>query len=237
MKTTSNYLLVLIFLAMGCTTSKKSMINSSSKNNYEITFTNLPKGKSLENNKKLLINFSADALESSKYKKLIDQQFYALENLDLGYAKIFYNNKDDVKYDCEINILFDELTIDDEKNINNKLFSKKVREEGVTPDEHNSVGVVTVTGYVHQIKTIRKLNWNIKMKVHSDSNHCQLNNNSFTESIISRFVENTLSGDERAISKKYKEPIEEPLLSRKDMIIEVIHKVYQEVETQLKSYD
>lgn len=236
-KTKSNYLLVLIFLAIGCSTSKKSMVNSTQENNYEITFTNLQKGKTLENNKKLLININANATESSKYKRIIDNQFRELEKLELGFAKISYDKKDNAKYDCEIEILFDELTINDDESTSNKQYSRKIREDGVTPDEHNSTGSVTVIGYVHQIKKIRKLKWDINMKVHSDSNHCKSKGSSFTENFISRSVNNTLSGDERAISKKYKESIEEPLLSKKDMIIEVIDKIYKEVEDQLKSND
>jgi len=232
-KTISIYLLSLFLFAIGCSTSKKSIVNTDLDNNYTITWNDSQKGKLQE--KELLINVKAYATESSKYKKLIDNQFKELEKLELGYAKIFYNRDDEEKYDCEIDLLFDELIIHDDESINNKSFSKKVRDEVVTASESETYGTTTVNGYVRQTKTIRKLNWNITMKTHSDSNNCKLYNNSFTENLISKSVNNSLSGDERAISKKYKDPIGQPLVSKTDMIHEVINRVYKNLETQLKS--
>lgn len=233
--TISNYLLVLIFLATGCSSSKKSTVESSQENCYEITFNNLPKGKSLEKNKRLSVNVKANAAENRKYKKLIDYHFKELEKLELGFAKIYYDKKDAVNYDCEIEILFDELKISDEESINNKSFTKKVRDEAVTADETDTYQTVAVVGYVRQTKKIRKLNWDIVMKVNSDFNYCKSTNISSVESFVSKSVDYSLSGDERAISRKYKEPIGEPLLSKKEMIIGAINQVYKKVEDQLSS--
>lgn len=232
--TISIYLLVLIFLAIGCSTSKKTMVKISQEKSYEKALNNLKKGKSPEKNKKLLINsintilksqtmekdslinselfedkekgykiseylytkldeskeyingqfdsqrislnserielkkylkesfhtrgkmdfekakkgqdkylsreafkslkkskkygneeinnlikecseysivhyhVRANGTESRIYETLIDNQFKALENLELPFVKIYYNKKDAVKYDCEIDIQFDE---------------------------------------------------------------------------------------------------------------------------------
>ncbi len=177
----------------------------------------------------------AKATESKKYEGLINEQFRALERLDLGFAKVYYNKKDAVNYDCEIEILFDELTIKDEESIHNKDFSKVIQGEQEQSDDGSIIYKETVRGYVHQRKKKRKLTWEIVMKINSDSSHCQLTNNSFTESFISRSVDNFLSGDERAIAKKYKDLIGEPLSSKNDMAKEAIIRVYKKIEDQLKT--
>jgi nickel-dependent lactate racemase len=73
------------------------------------------------------------------------------------------------------------------------------------------------------------------MKINSDSNNCKFSNSSFSEISISKSVNNSLSGDERAIPKKYKDPIGKPLLSNKEMTEEAIIRVYKKIENQLKN--
>ena len=218
--TPSNYLFALIFLVIGCSTSKKATIkkNLSSENNIVHYLVNIK------------------SIESDKYDILIENQFRELENLDLPFVKIHYNKKDVKKFDCEIDIVFGNLTINDKEYSNNKHFSKVVKEQQTQSENDNgpTISSETIRGYVYQNIKERKLNWDIIVKINSNSNNCKFTNNSFTEGFISKSVNNTLSGDERAISKKYKEPIGEPLLSKIEMMEKAINRVFQKIENQLK---
>lgn len=357
MKDISNYLLILIFLTIGCSTSKKTMVKNSQEKRYEKALFKLKKGKSLKKNKELLINsintilklqtikkdslinsklledkekgyaiseylymkldeskeyvngqfdsqiisLNRERIELKKYLKesfytrgkmdfetakksqdkylsrvayqslnkskkygnyeinnlikecseysvfsyhirakttkgrifelLIDDKFRELENLKLSYTNIYYNKKDAIKYDCEIEILFDELIIKDERDSKTKQFSRELT--GQQTDSTTTFSS-TIRGYVHQSIKKRKLNWDIIMKINSDSNKCRLTSNSFTEKLVSKSVNYTLSGDERAISRKYKTPIGKSLLSKKDMTREAIIKVYNKIEYLLR---
>lgn len=211
------YFFALIFILTGCSSSK----NSLKKNN-------------LKKNKKLLIHITAKSIEGQKINDLIDKRFVELEKLDLPFAKIQYNNKDEIVHNNEITILFNELTINDKENIRNKHFSKKVSEQQSQSDDGPTIHSVSVIGYVHQREKERKLNWSIKMNVNSDSNISEIKDSSFTENIISKSVNNTISGDERAISNKYKEPIGMRLSSRQNMIETAINNVYKKLEVHLR---
>jgi len=82
-----------------------------------------------------------------------------------------------------------------------------------------------VTSYVYEVKQIRKLKWEIKIKTNST-------NNFFNENLISRTFDYTLSGYERAISRKYKKLLD-PLTSKEDMIKEAINEIYKKTKYQL----
>jgi hypothetical protein len=211
------YFLAFLLTITGCSSSKRSF----GKNN-------------LEKNKKLLIHITTKSNENGKIQDLIDQRFVEMEKLDLPFAKIQYNKKDGVLHNNEIIILFDKLTITNKENIRNKHFSKKVSEQQSQSDDGPTIHSVTVNGYVHQREKERKLNWDIKLNVNSDSTILRIKDNSWTENIISKSINNTISGDERAISNKYKESLGANLSSRQNMIEAAINNVYKKLEVQLR---
>ena len=199
-------------------------------NKHEKALNNLKKESSKLDNYHYLIRVETTA-ESEKYKPLIYNQFRKLKKIP--FVKISYNKELDIKYDCEIDILFDGLTVKDEEYTYNKHFSKAINGYQAQSDDGPSTYTKTVRGYVYQVKKMRKLNWNIIMKINSDSNNCEPTNSNHTEEFISRSFNNTISGDERAISEKYKK-FEEPLLSEENMAEEVIKRVYKKIEYLLK---
>ena len=217
------YLFALIFLAISCITSKKATVKRNQRSENSIVH----------------YHFNAKSIESGKYDALIENQFKELKKLELPFVKIHFNKKDAIKYDCDIEIVFDELTITDEENIYNKHFP---RVQGKNTRADRSVTTSStggLRGYVHQQIKKRKLNWEIIIKINSDSNNCELTNNSFTERFIAKSINNTLSGEESLIPRKYKdpldsqEPIGKPLLSRRQMTEEAIKRIYTKIENQL----
>jgi hypothetical protein len=177
---------------------------------------------------------NVETTEGSEYRALIDRQFKELESLELPSVKIFYNRKDSIKYNCVIDVLFDKLTIKEKESTINKHFPK-VQGKNIRADRSVSSIPSTTRGYVYQVKNERKLSWNIIVKINSTSNSCKLTNNSFTERLISKTENNTLSGDEAVIPRKFRDPIEieKPLLTKEEMIEEVIYNVYKKIEYQL----
>ncbi|MGB6268148.1 MAG: hypothetical protein WBF67_03980 [Olleya sp.] len=221
MKTiTSICIFVLVLTTIGCSTSKKTTVN---------------RDNSLEDNT-VSYHVKAKSIESDKYNILIDNKFQELESLDLPLVKIYYNKKDVTEVDCEIEIIFGNLTINDKDYSKNKHFSKVVKEEQAKDENDISptISSNTIRGYSYQKIEERKLNWDINLRNIPDSNNCKLTNDTFTERIISKSINNILSGDERAIPKKYKVRFGQPLLSKEDMIEETINNVYQKIAYQLK---
>lgn len=174
-----------------------------------------------------------------KYQKIIDNEFKKLEDLALRSTKVHYNENQEAKYDCEIQIIFKGLSIKDREYSQNKHFSKEIREE--QPLDDNEVGSAfyskTVRGYVHQRIKERKLIWDIIFTKEFASNNCGCKEDSYTETIISKSIDNSITGDERAISKKYKESIGQPLSSRLELEMEAIANVYSKLAYQLKKND
>lgn len=210
--------------------SQNSLVKINQETKHERTLNNLKKETSEFDTYHYLIRVETTT-ESKKYKPLIDNQFRKLKKIP--FVKISFNKELGLKYDCEIDILFDGLTVKDEEYTYNKHFSKAVNGFQAQSDDGPTTYTETVRGYVYQVKKMRKLNWNIIMKINSDSNNCKSTNSRHTEEFISRSFNNTISGDERAISEKYKK-VEEPLLSEENMIEEVIKRVYKKTKYHLK---
>lgn len=171
-----------------------------------------------------------------KHQPIIDDQFKELLNLELHPAKIYYNETAVIKYDCEIEIIFSDLTVKEKEYSQNKHFSKVVSGEQTLAENDDGPMVYseTVRGFVYQRIKERKLNWDIIIKNNFTSNNFDFPERSYTETIVSKTTNNSISGDERAISKKYKEAIGKPLLSRSDMEELAIANVYSKIAYQLK---
>lgn len=219
--TISNYPYLLIFLVIACSTSKETTVKTNQGSEDDITHYHV----------------RATSTGSEEYDALIENQFRELENLALPFVKVHYNTKDAIKCNCEIDLVFDNFTINDREYSRNKHFSKVVHEEQTQAENDNGpiLSSETVRGYVYQQIKERKLNWEVVIKTNSNSNNCRFTNRSFKEKLISKSVNSTISGDERAISKKYKEePIGQPLLSKREIAEEAIHSVFKKIVYQLK---
>lgn len=221
--TISIYLFALIFFALGCSTSKKSTVKKYQGSEDSIVYYHV----------------NAKSTENGKYDALIENQFKELETLELPFVKIHFNKKEAIKYDCDIEIVFDELTITDEESFNNKHFPEVQGKNTRSDRSVTTSSTGGLRGYVYQQIKKRKLNWDIIIKINSDSNNCELANSSFTERFIAKSINNTLSGDESLIPRKYKDPLEsqeplgKPLLSKREMTEEAIKRVYTKIEKQL----
>ncbi|TVZ55826.1 hypothetical protein OD91_1094 [Lutibacter sp. Hel_I_33_5] len=147
-----------------------------------------------------------------------------------------YKKKDTLEYDCEIEIVFDKLVIKDRKYKKNKHFSKNVSLQQAQSDDGPINHTTRVYGFVFQNIKERKLRWGIKMKVNANSNKCKLTNNVFKGKLISKSINNTVSGDESAISRKYKELHGKPLLREKEMVEKVVKQVYKKIKFQFKKH-
>lgn len=166
---------------------------------------------------------STNPTENKAYESAINKQFRTLENLELPFVKVDYNKKKAIKYDCEINIVFDKLIIETEVKRKRESFSKTIQSEA------------KVRGYVYQRERSRKLNWDIVMNINAPFNNCKSINSRFTQQLLSRAINYNLTGDERAIPSKYKDVIEKQLPSEEAMTKKAIIKVYEKIENRLKT--
>lgn len=217
--TNSNFLFILAFLFIGCSSSKKISFKRNLGSKDKIVYYHI-KTKSNKN---------------SKYETLIENKFRELENLKLPFVEIYYNKKENIKIDCEINIVFDSLSINNASYSQNKSFSKVIKQQQLEADGTTSLGSETIRGYTYQRIKERKLNWIIHMNTLSTSNNCEISDITFTENFKSKSINNILSGDERAISEKYKNLIDQPLFSEREMIEVAINNVYKKIVSKLKN--
>jgi hypothetical protein len=188
----------------------------------------------------VILLVEAEAPFDFNYNFEIDQKFEKIVLDDTRVLKVYYEPVNiPERLDCIIRLSFRALSIDDETEESQRVFTKQIESGTITiiNDEGEEVEVPEykeVTGTVFIQTTQRKAKWGLVVHVEPISYDCQILSTTFYEEKLYERNEYTTRGDLEAIPGKYQEisPVsntwEEDEIAR-----ELIELLYEKVKNYL----
>ena len=170
-----------------------------------------------------------------QYNWEIDRVLDNLEDINNPFTEVYYEktlNPKDI--DCTIEINFESLDIDTQERDRERDFKEEVvvGKEKITNDKGEEVEVdkvEEVEGIVTEKTIIKTAEWRVTIDVRSHSSNCKIQSTRFAEALSSEISFYVLSGDERAIPRKYKKKNRDELMNDDDMVEALLEKIYDKV--------
>jgi hypothetical protein len=183
---------------------------------------------------RLIYTVKAEAVFGIIYEWRIDRQFERLENYSDSFQRIFYEKNNVEGVDCEMEIEFSNLDINNNENARTEIFSQQIQTgtTSVTDAEGNVTQVPvysTVEGSVNIITRVREAEWEVNINVRSGSHNCKFKEDRFSRRLLAEVEEYYTSGDIRAIPFQYRNGTSGIMPTDDQMADELLEIIFREV--------